>query len=118
MGILVLSQVTPLLLPMIRYACWNIRGLNTLIKQVVVKKLIRENNLSLVVLNETMVKLRNHDKILKNICSWSSIVNYDSIPNGRVRIIWDNKTLQIDEICQGNQFLHVRVTIVESGDFF
>lgn len=106
-----LIQVSFLSLPMLRCACWNIRGLNTLIKQVEVRKLIKENNLSLLVLNETKVKHMNHDKVLRNICSWKSIVNYNSIPNGRVWILWDNKVLQVDEICQRDQFLHARVTL-------
>lgn len=61
-----LTQVPSLSLLMLNLESWNIRGLNTPIKQLEVKKLA-DNNLSLLVLNETRVKKLNHAKVLSSI---------------------------------------------------
>lgn len=88
-------------------ACWNIRGVNTPIKQLEVKKLIVDNKLSLLVLNETRVKLFNHSRVLKYICSWKALSNYNSA----------YKIFVIEELAQGNQFIHCKVKFIETGFF-
>lgn len=100
------------------FACWNIRGMNTLIKQVEIRKLISDNKLGLLVINEAKVKQMNHDKVLRSICNWTSIFNYYSFAIGKVWVMWDEKVFKVEEILQGDQFIHTRVSVVTIGEFF
>lgn len=113
-----LIQASPLLLQMHDLAFWNIRGLNTQIKQLEVRKLIADNDISLLVLNETRVKKLNQVMVLNGFTKWKYLDNYYHAQNGRIWVLWDDKVFQVDEQLQGNQFIHAKVTRLEYGDSF
>ena len=64
---------------------WNIRGLNDPTKVVVVKRLCRQNNIGLLSILETKVKLNKRLAIQKKFgVQWQWICNYDDSPRGRI----------------------------------
>ena len=66
-------------------ACWNVRGLNTPLRQQEVKALVQENRVSLMGLVETWVSMANNVPIAQNLLGgWSYINNYPNHPNGRI----------------------------------
>lgn len=74
--------------------------------------------LSILVLNETRVKKINQVKVLKSFTKWKCLENYYHAENGRFWVLWDERVLHVDEILQGNQFIHIRVTILGIDDSF
>ena len=64
-------------------ASWNVRGLNWPHKQEEVKIFLHSNNIGLVCLLETKVKLRNVEKIAANTFpGWHWCHNFDHNPKG------------------------------------
>ncbi|KAK1314810.1 hypothetical protein QJS10_CPA01g01582 [Acorus calamus] len=95
---------------------WNIRGLNSKTKQLDLKEFLGTHRAPLITLIETKVEARNMDSIATNICrDYQYIVNYSSNPMGRVCILWDNLTLQVDPQIQSDQFIHSCITVLHSG---
>ena len=70
---------------MISISCWNIRGLNDSFKQEEIKKLIRGQQLDLMSIIETKVRLVNKNRIMENLFrNWDTLDNYSSHPYGRI----------------------------------
>lgn len=70
---------------MIKFGCWNTRGLNDTLKQREVRSFISDNNLSLIGLVETHVQFNNSARIRRSICdSCSFLDNYINNASGRI----------------------------------
>ena len=64
---------------MIKIAAWNVRGLNKSSRQGEVRKLMLENQLSMVGVLETKVRSVNKNRIVQNLFQqWSYFDNYSS----------------------------------------
>lgn len=98
---------------MVNIAAWNIRGLNSPIKQMEVRSLLVDNNVSILGLLETKVKKENCGRIKQSICDWNTITNYNHAYNGRVWVLWDETKVAVEELCQGSQFIHCKATLLD-----
>ncbi|XP_056698080.1 uncharacterized protein [Spinacia oleracea] len=66
---------------------WNVRGMNDPSKVVEIKKFLSHNNVSVVALVETKVKVTNSEKVQKKFGNnWRWVMNYTNSPRGRVWI--------------------------------
>ena len=69
-------------------ACWNVRGLNSPLRQQEVRALVQENGIGLLGLVETRVSSDNSKVIMTNLLGgWYSINNYSNHPNGRIWVL-------------------------------
>lgn len=75
---------------------WNIRGLNSPLKQREVKSLVKRLKISIFCLVETRVKEGNAEVIQKCIApSWGFIHNYSRHYNGRIWVCWNPNLVNI-----------------------
>lgn len=81
-------RVHPLLFLMGDIACWNER-LECLLRQYDVKPFISRNKVRIMCFLETHVKSSRNEEVLRKICGWSSVDNYDFDPGGRIWVLWD-----------------------------
>lgn len=92
--------------------CWNIRGLNDPLKQVEVSNLIRNNNIKICGLVETLVQESNKDIIRNNILpSWMYSDNYSYHALGRIWLLWDPVSVKINFLFSSAQYIFVRASI-------
>lgn len=64
---------------------WNVRGLNDPIKLSEVKNFINKNNIQIIALISTRVRVNNSAKIQKRFGSaWKWLSNYSYSPKGRI----------------------------------
>lgn len=84
------------------------------IKQAEVRSLLFKYKIGVLGLLETRVKEENHKKIFNSICDWRVETNYADAYNGRVWVIWDPSKVLVEELNQGEQFIHCRITILDT----
>lgn len=95
-----------------KYAFWNIRGLNDPNKQVEVKKFIASNKVDIMAVLETKVKRINNDKIRRRICSSGSWADNSSYAfHGRIWLWWNDQRLNLVVLKAHGQFLHCEIVI-------
>lgn len=97
---------------MVKISSWNIRGLNDLNKQRVVRKLICDNKLDVLAIMETRVKYSNSEKVMKKIVNHGSwLHNYSRAYNGRIWVWWNTLRVQLMLITVDDQFMHCKITV-------
>ncbi|KAI3664272.1 hypothetical protein L6452_44757 [Arctium lappa] len=107
------KDLTQISYVMIRIASWNIRGLNSLIKQKEVKNLVYMNGVSLCIVLETHVQ----GNMLHDVCSrtfprWSWLSNHACSAYGtRIIIAWDVRMMDVMLLYVHSQYMHVEVCV-------
>lgn len=75
---------------MMKFAAWNVRGLNKSPHQSELKHFISMNNIDFMGILDTKVKIDNATAISKKINkSWKWLFNYNCHYNGRVWVGWN-----------------------------
>ncbi|XP_024964142.1 uncharacterized protein LOC112504433 [Cynara cardunculus var. scolymus] len=99
---------------MIKFASWNIRGLNALIKQREVRDFIRVKSLSLCCIIESKVLPSNLGDVSGRVFgSWNWVSNGLSCTQGtRLIIAWDPSVLSLIVIAQHLQYVNCEIRIV------
>lgn len=79
-----------------KLATWNIRWLNDSSKHTEIRKIIFDNNLDLICIVETKVRLGNVARI-KEACfpTWGLLHNTPTNGVGRVWIAWNRDTMDV-----------------------
>lgn len=78
---------------------WNIRGINTPHKQIVVNKCIKRNFVDVCALMEIRVKAKNFAKVSHNTFPrWENINNYYHDVNGKIWLAWNPLIFQGKQI--------------------
>ena len=104
---------------MIHLACWNIKGLNALLKQLEVKKMILDHKLSPVCLIETRVSMILKPVVVNSVFKdWKMLDNYNSHDLGRIWIGWDPRILKITKFFEIDQIIHCQAHILDGNDRF
>ncbi|XP_050238208.1 uncharacterized protein LOC126687695 [Mercurialis annua] len=98
-----------------KYATWNIRGLNEPLKQAEVKRLLAKNNIDLAGIIETRVRFANRDKVWRkmNLQGWDKIHNYTHSDLGKIWIIYDRSRVKVSFIDSTDQMIRCSI---ESDD--
>lgn len=94
------------------------QGLNDDIRQFDVKALLRKHKISVAALLETKIKIVNKAKVLANLGGWCLLDNYSYSYNRRIWVIWDAKQVSVSCLVESDQFLHCRITILETAECF
>ncbi|GAV71615.1 Exo_endo_phos domain-containing protein, partial [Cephalotus follicularis] len=93
-------------------AVWNGRGLNDPSKQSEVKHFISSNNISLLGILESRVRLPNCDKVARNIYkNWNCFSNHSVSMLGRIVVIWDSSLINFVPIYVNEQAIHGQVLL-------
>lgn len=96
----------------IRFSVWNIRGLNSPIKQKEVKYFIDSNNHVLVAILETKVREANVDRVRHNYFGeWNFVNNNDLNLRGRIWVAWDHTKIDVRIFCKLEQVIHCEVIL-------
>ena len=104
---------------MINFASWNVRGLNTPLKQDEVRRLVTSKNLSLVGLIETKVSYGRRHKLARELLpGWEFIFNYSNQGNGRIWTAWNPSVLSLQQLYSSPQIQHLLVHIIGSQQNF
>ncbi|XP_039002041.1 uncharacterized protein LOC120128434 [Hibiscus syriacus] len=68
---------------------WNVRGLNNPLKQGQVLQREAKNNVDILCLMETRVKLeKSYELLTTSFENWNVLTNYDFVVNGRIWFLW------------------------------
>ncbi|GAV82551.1 hypothetical protein CFOL_v3_26002, partial [Cephalotus follicularis] len=97
----------------------NVRGLNDPSKQCEIRAFISSNNISLLGILESRVRVHNLDIVSRIINkSWSFVSNCSVSMSGRIVVMWDSSLLNFDPVYINEQAIHGQVTLVNNINFF
>ena len=102
---------------MMSIGCWNVRGLNKMVKQKEVIDVIRCNNLGICAVIESHVKILN----LKSVCAktfghWDWVSNNSCCEAGtRIIVGWNPRIVDVMVISQSRQVIHCDVRFCDSN---
>ncbi|GAV85405.1 Exo_endo_phos domain-containing protein, partial [Cephalotus follicularis] len=100
-------------------AAWNVRGLNDPSKHCEVRNFISSNNISLLGILESRVRVPNLEKIARNITkNWNFFSNPSVSMSGRIIVIWDSSLLNFVPIFVNDQAIHAQVILVNNMRIF
>ncbi|KAK9756452.1 hypothetical protein RND81_01G098700, partial [Saponaria officinalis] len=112
------SPGTPSVL-MANFGLWNVRGLNSSIKQKEIKWFLYNNKVELFGLLEPKFRSRGVNKLVEVIGNASSFCTYHSCNEmGRVWVVWNPRVFQVKEIECTDQCIHLRVVLCNGGRSF
>ncbi|XP_056685479.1 uncharacterized protein [Spinacia oleracea] len=102
-----------------RVLSWNVRGLNLIQKQDIVRQLIHKYHVGLVGLLEHKVKTANLGKLYQRMFStWCFTSNASYHDGGRIIVAWNPNSFIVTIIVVTSQFVHCSVTPVGSTTKF
>ena len=91
-----------------KISSWNIRGLNQSLKQIEISKFILANELDVLGILETKVRMHNLDKIKKALPNhWTFISNCQSNSVDRIWIGWNPSKVHLTVLKLTSQVIHV-----------
>ena len=97
-------------------SCWNIRGLNQSTKQSEVAKFIFDNNIDVLGLVETKVKLVNEDSIKNKVFKhWSFVTNSSPDSTRRIWVGWNPNKILLNIIKISSQIVHVLIESIDKS---
>ncbi|XP_056698108.1 uncharacterized protein [Spinacia oleracea] len=86
---------------------WNVRGMNDPSKVGDIKNFVNVNQISVVALIETRVKLKNSSKIQNKFgAQWHWVSNYDHSDRGRIWIGWKHRVVTFTVVYKSEQIIH------------
>lgn len=99
---------------MIKVVSWNVRGMNDPVKVASSRKFLFDNKVDIMVFLETKVKQSKSVAVMNRLAPFGGwLHNYNSFHNGRIWVWWNTQKVNIEELAQGNQFLHCEVDILD-----
>ncbi|KAK1270705.1 hypothetical protein QJS04_geneDACA020954 [Acorus gramineus] len=96
----------------IKFLFWNTRGLNARPKQLDVKNLLAKHNCNFIAVLETKIQLAQAQNIAHYILPNSS---FHINPSGRIFILWNPDSLQIQITAESTQFCNCEITHPKYG---
>ena len=104
---------------MIKFAAWNISGLNDPLKQKEVISFVMVHSLSVVCLLETRVRVSNKDKNFTSIFpSWCLLYNYDHALLGRIWVCWNPREVNIAAMLCTDQAILCHIMVLKDNSSF
>uniref|UniRef100_A0A7N0VD32 Endonuclease/exonuclease/phosphatase domain-containing protein n=1 Tax=Kalanchoe fedtschenkoi TaxID=63787 RepID=A0A7N0VD32_KALFE len=104
-----------------RAKAWNIRGLNSPLKQKEVLNLVFSQHISLFAILETKLSSNSLEVFQNNLSSlgtWNLRNNFDISPHGRILVGWDSSVIHSCQVVSSShQYMHCCV-IISSQKFF
>ncbi|XP_074318659.1 uncharacterized protein LOC141655479 [Silene latifolia] len=104
---------------MYNFGFWNIRGLNSPIKQNTIKWFLHHHQIGLFGLLETKVKPLSLNNVRNNLCAnWCISTNTSYHKGGRVWVIWQPSMFTIHFLDYTAQSIHMEVKDLRTGSIF
>ena len=104
---------------MVKFASWNIRGLNDPLKQKEVHSFLESHALDFVCILETRVRPSKKDRIFNSILpGWRLFHNYDHALLGRIWICGNPEKVSIDVIHSMDQAMLCHITALKDNYSF
>ncbi|XP_074360896.1 uncharacterized protein LOC141701135 [Apium graveolens] len=101
------------------FAAWNVRGINKSPHQKELQQFISVNNIDLMGILETKVKVSNALSISKKINkNWQWLFNYDHHYNGRIWVGWNPNVWEISLLSKSSQFITCNARFIEKNLHF
>ncbi|XP_074278043.1 uncharacterized protein LOC141601646 [Silene latifolia] len=95
---------------------WNVRGVNSMNKQVDIKWFLHTNKVGLCGLLETRVKTGSINKVHDGLGNnWKVAHNNSVHDGGRIWVIWDPAIFTVDIIAIEPRVIYSKVTSLQSG---
>ncbi|GFZ21585.1 hypothetical protein Acr_29g0007470 [Actinidia rufa] len=92
-------------------SCWNIRGLNSPLKQNGILKHIRKHKVTVMGILETKLSKHRLEGIArKKFRGWAMTDNFQQHPNGRIMIMWKESMVNMEIIVSTDQVIHCLIT--------
>jgi exonuclease III len=96
---------------------WNVRGLNKGGKLKEISSRLRKLQPTIAIILETRVKAAKADKVREQLKLRGCFLdNYHAHPNGRIWVVWDDKSIDVRHVKSTSQMIHCGVYDV-NGDF-
>ena len=97
---------------MVKFASWNIRGLNDPLKQREVRSFVKSQALDFIYHVETRVRASNRDRIFSSLLpGWRLFHNYEHALLGRIWICGNPEKVSIDVIHSIDQAMLCHITV-------
>ena len=104
---------------MVKFATWNIRGLNDPLKKKEVRSFVISNDLDFVCILETRVRISNKDRIFNSpLSGWRIFHNYDHALLGRIWLCGNPEKVSIDVLHAMDQAILCHVTALKDNCSF
>ena len=104
---------------MVKFAAWNIRGLNDPLKQKEIRSFVMTHELDFVCILKTRVRFSNKDRIFNSILpGWSFFHNYDQALLGRIWICGNPKKVSLYVVHSMDQAMLCHVTALQGNYSF
>ena len=104
---------------MVKFASWNIRGLNDPLKQREVRSFVKSHALDFICLVQTRVRASNRDRIFSSLFpGWSLFHNYEHALLRRIWICGNPAKVSIDIIYSMDQAMLCHITVLDSNISF
>ena len=98
---------------------WNIRGLNSPLKQNGVLKHLRKIRPAIMGLIETKLKQQSLERLARNkLWSWKMADNSCHHPNGRIIVIWKEELVTLNIVETSDQAIHCLATCKSTATTF
>ena len=99
-----------------KISSWNIRGLNQPLKQTEISKFIFANDLDVLGILETKVRMQNQDKIKRVLPNhWTLISNTQSNSVDRIWIGWNPNKVNLTILNSTSQVIHVYIESLDQA---
>ena len=100
----------------IKSSFWNVRGFNNPSKHKEVIDFVKKEDIKIMSILETKVKMENEAKIFYNsFKNWKFLSNSQPDLPARIWVCWDPNFCDVLMVQKSNQFIFVKVTVFE-GD--
>ena len=99
--------------------CWNVRGLNSPLKQHEVAGLMKSKKIDVCGLLETKLSLPKVNCMHRfRLKAWKFVCNAESAAYARIIVFWNPETVKVDMLQFSAQGIHVKVTSLVQQFYF
>ena len=98
---------------------WNVRGMQQPNRHATIVDVIRSNKVDVMGLLETKMEASCLNFFLENYFPhWRSANNFHAIPGGRMLLIWNPETVDVEPISIGQQTINAKIRCLISNNYF
>lgn len=102
-----------------KIACWNIRGFHKPLKQRSVRSLLGAHKIDIFGILESKFDKKDLDSLMRiRFPGMQVINNFDSNSRGRILVIWNPASVDLEVMSMESQCVHVRVTCLRTAKVF
>ncbi|XP_073020815.1 uncharacterized protein [Primulina eburnea] len=98
-----------------KLACWNVRGFHKPLKQKSAQSIMTTHKLDIFGILESKFDEKALNAMLRlRFRGMNAIHNFQFSIKGRIFVLWNSTTVDLDVICMSDQFIHVRIKCLKT----